>query len=379
MKAEICQDDQLSINELKHYARHLSLPNIGVAGQKKIKRSRVLCIGAGGLGAPLTLYLAAAGVGTIGIIDGDKVELSNLQRQILFQTDDQGQPKAEVAKRRLSALNPNIKVETYHHYLDENNVLDLFAKYDLIIDGSDNYLTRYLVNDAAFHTQKPLIYASVFQFEGQLTLFDATKNSPCYRCLYPAAPPANLVPNCAEGGVFGVLPGVMGVLQATEVIKYITGIGKPLMGRLLSYNALDMSFKEFIFQKNESCELCVHKRSFNQLSRPSQTCAVKTDINPISQISAEDLFQRQKKGEKITVLDVRQPYEYEIFNIGGMLIPLQELQNRIHELPKDNLIVVHCRTGIRSAKAVSLLKENGYVNVKNLTGGIIALAETEEY
>lgn len=361
----------LSQAELKRYSRHFALPNFGIEGQKKLKAARVLCVGAGGLGSPLMFYLAAAGVGTIGVIDPDHVETSNLHRQILYTENDKGQPKVAIAKKRLLVLNPHINIETYAEPLTKDNAISIIKKYDVVADGTDNFPTRFLVNDACVALNKPNVYASIFQFEGQLSVFNA-KNGPCYRCLYPSAPPNGLIPNCAEGGVLGVLPGIMGSLQATEVIKLITNIGESLIGRLLTLDALTMNFKSFAIEKNQYCELCSGKVDFYSIQRPEQICAANAiNEKSVAEITPEELQALRSVEEDFVLLDVRQPFEFEVSNLGGKLIPLAELSERLDELNPNKLIIVHCKAGVRGQKAVRLLQQQGF-NAKNLRGGILA-------
>lgn len=347
-------------DELKRYSRHISLPPIGSEGQKKLKAARVLCVGVGGLGSPCVLYLAASGVGTIGIIDSDKVALSDLNRQILYTDLDQGKLKVEVAKERLEALNPHIKIETYSESFSLENALSIIKKYDVVIDSSDNFSTRLLVNDTCVYSNMPNVSASVFQFEGQLSVFNGN-GGPCYRCLYPEASQSN-VQNCEEGGVLGVLPGVMGLLQATEVIKLILGVGDSLVGQLLTFNALTMQFQEFHFNKNTRCDLCNKKIDFDLISSTEN----------IIEISPEKFQELHNSETDFILLDVREPLEYEESNLGGKLIPLGELPERVNELNQEKLIIVHCKSGRRSRKAVKLLLEKGF-NAQNLQGGIMAV------
>jgi len=361
--------------ELQRYNRHFSLPNVGVEGQQRLRAAKVLCVGAGGLGSPLLLYLAAAGIGTLGIIDDDVIDTSNLQRQILYATADVGQKKTLCAKTKLQALNPHINIVTYDERLTVVNALEIISKYDIIADGSDNFATRYLVNDACFHLKKPNVYASIFQFEGQCSIFSAP-NGPCYRCLYDTPPPAGLVPNCAEGGVFGILPGLLGTLQATEVLKLILGIGDPLIGRLLTVDALTMRFGEFTLQRNPDCRLCTHQQPFT-LNNNIGVCQMNTtpSASSISAISVKELAELKKNNANFVLLDVREPYEYDICHINGKLIPLGELPQRLTELDKNSSIIIHCRSGGRSATACMLLQAAGFKDVRNLTGGILAWAK----
>jgi adenylyltransferase/sulfurtransferase len=370
---------RLSNEEVLRYSRHLIMPEVGVSGQKKLKAARVLMIGAGGLGSPLGLYLAAAGVGTIGIVDFDVVDLTNLQRQVLHSTQDVGKPKLTSAKETIFGINPNVNVETYETRLTSENALELFSKYDIIVDGTDNFPTRYLVNDACVILGKPNVYGSIFRFDGQVTVFDANQG-PCYRCLYAAPPPPGLVPSCAEGGVLGVLPGIIGSLQALETIKLIIGKGESLIGRLVIFDALKFSFRELKLRKNPDCPICGTHPTIHQLIDYEQFCgielpaAVDVNQNP-DEITVEQLKSRLDRGDDLFILDVREPHEYEIVNLGGHLIPLGELPEKVNELDLTQEIVVHCKMGGRSAKAVKFLKSSGFTRVKNLTGGIDAWAQ----
>ncbi|MBS0359372.1 MAG: molybdopterin-synthase adenylyltransferase MoeB [Proteobacteria bacterium] len=359
-------------DEQQRYARHFSLAEIGIEGQQRLKNAKVLCVGAGGLGSPLLLYLAAAGVGTIGIIDFDTLDLSNLQRQILYDVTQIGLPKTEAAKQRLLNLNPHIEIITYPERLTENNVLDIVREYDIVADGSDNFTTRYLVNDACFHLQKPNVQASIFQFSGQCSVF-TTVGGPCYRCLFPHPPTENFIPNCSETGVLGVLPGIMGSIQATEVIKLICGIGMPLVGRLLSFDALQMKFHELKLPLNPNCDLCIKKTAFEQLQRSSINCQLNQETNmEVKEITVQELHQWSDAKKKFFLLDVRNPDEFEAANLNGCLIPLKELPQRFNELNKEEEIVVHCKSGGRSRQAVEFLMQQGFSNVCNLQGGILA-------
>jgi sulfur-carrier protein adenylyltransferase/sulfurtransferase len=368
----------LTKSEFERYSRHLILPEVGLAGQKKLKAGSVLCIGAGGLGSPAALYLAAAGVGRIGIVDFDAVDASNLQRQILHSTPDVGRSKLQSAKDRLEALNPEIKIETFETRLTSANALDLFRGYDVILDGTDNFATRYLVNDACVLLGIPNAYGSIFRFEGQASVF-ATKDGPCYRCLYPEPPPPGLVPSCAEGGVLGVLPGVVGTIQATESIKLILGSGSTLVGRLLLYDAWGMRFRELKLRRDPSCPVCGDHPTITQLIDYEEFCGVNpapaTAGASVPETTVEELKARIDAQAPIFILDVREPHEYQIARIpGSTLIPLGQLGTRYGELPPASAgreIIVHCKSGVRSAKAVSLLKEHG-IEAKNLKGGILA-------
>ncbi|HVT49282.1 MAG TPA: molybdopterin-synthase adenylyltransferase MoeB [Vicinamibacterales bacterium] len=368
----------LTNDEVRRYSRHLIMPEVGVEGQRKLKAARVLCIGAGGLGSPASLYLAAAGVGTLGLVDFDTVDFSNLQRQILFSTNDVGRPKLRAASDRLQGLNPNIRVVRHETMLNSSNALEIFKDYDIIVDGADNFPTRYLVNDACVLLGKPNVYGSIFRFDGQISIF-ATKNGPCYRCLYPEPPPPGLVPSCAEGGVLGVLPGVVGTIQATEAIKLILGAGDPLIGRLLLFDALQMKFRTLKLQKDRECPVCGEHPTVTKLIDYEQFCGItpatraadKGDVDAAFETNVEDLKAHLDKGD-VWLLDVREPREFEIARIpGSTLIPLGELPKRLSEVPTDQDVIVHCKSGVRSAKAVNLLRENGYTRVKNLKGGIL--------
>ena len=370
----------LTADEIKRYSRHLIMPEVGVDGQKKLKAGSVLCIGAGGLGSPAAMYLAAAGVGRIGIVDFDVVDFSNLQRQLLHGTSDVGRSKLASAKDRLRDLNPHIEIDTYETTVTSDNALDLFKPYHVILDGTDNFPTRYLVNDACVLTGKPNAYGSIFRFEGQASVF-ATREGPCYRCLYPEPPPPGLVPSCAEGGVLGVLPGIIGVIQATEAIKLILGVGEPLIGRFLIYDALKMRFRELKLRKDPDCPVCGTHPTVTKLIDYEQFCGIRPEPAAAQQAGAAvsewettsvDLKTRVDAGDDVFILDVREPNEYQICRIpGSVLIPLGELPRRYAELPKDKDIVAHCKMGGRSAKAQEFLQSVGFKRVKNLKGGIL--------
>jgi adenylyltransferase/sulfurtransferase len=371
----------LNADEIKRYSRHLIMPEVGVDGQKKLKAGSVLCIGAGGLGSPAAMYLAAAGVGRIGIVDFDVVDFSNLQRQLLHGTSDVGRSKLASAKDRLRDLNPHIEIDTYETMVTSDNALDLFKPYDVILDGTDNFPTRYLVNDACVLAgNKPNAYGSIFRFEGQASVF-ATKEGPCYRCLYPEPPPPGLVPSCAEGGVLGVLPGIIGVIQATEAIKLILGVGEPLIGRFLIYDALKMRFRELKLRKDPDCPVCGTHPTVTKLIDYEQFCGIRPEPAAAPQTGAAvnvwettsvDLKKRVDAGDDVFILDVREPNEYQICRIpGSVLIPLGELPRRYAELPNDKDIVAHCKMGARSAKAQEFLQSVGFKRVKNLKGGIL--------
>ena len=377
-QAKIVEEPKLSRDEVLRYSRHLIMPEVGMDGQLKLKQARVLMIGAGGLGAPLGLYLAAAGVGHLGIVDFDTVDFTNLQRQVTFSTTDVGRPKAEAAKARLAAMNPTIEITIHETRLTSENALELFRDFDIIADGTDNFPTRYLVNDACVLTAKPNVYGSIFRFEGQASVF-ATKDGPCYRCLYPEPPPPGLVPSCAEGGVLGILPGLVGVMQATEVIKLILGVGEPLIGRLLLIDALGMKFRELKLRKNPECPVCGTHPTVTKLIDYNQFCGIRGEEKPVGagvpEIQVEELKRRLDAKEDLFVLDVREPHEYQICNIGGHLIPLNDLPNRVNELDSSREIVVHCKMGGLSAKAVAFLQQSGFTKVHNLAGGITAWSE----
>jgi molybdopterin/thiamine biosynthesis adenylyltransferase/rhodanese-related sulfurtransferase len=369
----------LSQEEIRRYSRHLIMPEVGIDGQRRLKASSVLCIGAGGLGSPAAMYLAAAGVGRIGIVDFDVVDFSNLQRQLLHGTPDVGRSKLASAKDRLKALNPHVEVDTYETSLSSDNALKLFEPYDVILDGTDNFPTRYLVNDACVISGKPNAYGSIFRFEGQASVF-ATKGGPCYRCLYPEPPPPGLVPSCAEGGVLGVLPGIIGVIQATETIKLMLGIGEPLIGRFLIYDALKMRFRELKLRRDPQCPVCGDNPTVTELIDYEQFCGMRPEP-PAQQVAASanqwettsvELKRRLDAGEKIFILDVREPNEYQINRIpGSTLIPLGELPRRYQEIDRDQEIVALCKMGGRSAKATDFLRSVGFTRVKNLRGGIL--------
>lgn len=366
---------KLTNDELQRYARHIIMPEIGMEGQQRLKAARVLCVGAGGLGSPLLLYLAAAGVGTIGIVDFDVVDASNLQRQVIHSTESVGTRKTSSAAARIAEANPHVTVKTFEDKLTSDNALRIFSEFDIIADGTDNFATRYLVNDACVLSSKLNVYASVFRFEGQATVFGA-KDGPCYRCLYPEPPPPGMVPSCAEGGVLGILPGLLGLIQATETIKLILGSGDSLVGRLLLVDALSMHFRELRIKKDPDCPVCGAHPTVNKLIDYDQFCGVRGEA-PISvpQIQPIELKRRLDNGDSVLVLDVREPHEYQIANLGGRLIPLGQLPDRLSEVERDREIVVHCKSGGRSAKACEILRNAGFTRVTNLAGGIDAWAE----
>ena len=369
---------QLNNDEIRRYSRHLILPEVGLAGQKKIKAASVLCIGAGGLGSPIAMYLAAAGIGKLGIVDFDTVDFSNLQRQILHTDADVGRPKAESAKETIHGINPNCEVVIHNTRISSENALDLIRPYDIVVDGTDNFPTRYLVNDACVLLGKPNVYGSIFRFEGQASVFHAPEG-PCYRCLYPEPPPPGLVPSCAEGGVLGVLPGIVGSLQALETIKLILGKGEPLIGRLLLFDALHLKFRELKLRKNPECPVCGEHPTITKLIDYEEFCGIRGEEHVpetnVPEISAIEVKQMMDANKPFVLVDVREPHEYEICNIpGAKLIPLGEVPKRMHELNSADQIVVHCRSGVRSAKAVEFLMQAGYRRIHNLSGGVLAWA-----
>ena len=366
----------LSREETRRYARHLVMPEVGPAGQEKLKGARVLLVGAGGLGSPAALYLAAAGVGTLGLVDFDVVDESNLQRQILFTTSDVGLPKLAAAARRLNDMNPNVRIVPFEEKLSSENALRIFEGFDVVADGTDNFPTRYLVNDACVLTGKPNVYASIFRFEGQASVFWAGKG-PCYRCLYPEPPPPGLVPSCAEGGVLGILPGLLGVLQATETVKLILGTGEPLVGRLLLVDALSMRFRELALKKNPDCVVCGRNPTVTKLVDYESFCAGPVVSSPpmfaarIPEMTVEELKQARDRGDAVVLVDVREPREFAISDLpGSVKIPLGTLPQSLDKVPQDKDVIVYCRTGGRSAQAVQFLLANGYTRAKNLVGGI---------
>src|ERR1041385_6692450 len=368
----------LNNEEILRYSRHLIMPEVGMEGQLKIKAAKVLCVGTGGLGSPLTLYLAAAGVGTLGIVDFDTVDYTNLQRQIVHSTADVGRKKLDSAADKLRAINPFVNIVKHETLLNSSNALEIFKDYDIIADGTDNFPTRYLVNDACVLTGKPNVYASIFRFEGQASIF-ALPEGPCYRCLYPEPPPPGLVPSCAEGGVLGILPGLLGVIQATEVIKLILKSGDPLVGRLLLVDALGMKFRELKLRKNPDCPVCGKHPTVTELIDYNEFCGIRgeeVEVAPTSgDIQVEELKKRLDRGDDLFILDVREPHEYQICNIKGHLIPLGDLPKRVNELDSSKEIVAHCRSGARSAKAANFLRQAGFKKVHNLAGGVLAWAD----
>ncbi|HEX4286485.1 MAG TPA: molybdopterin-synthase adenylyltransferase MoeB [Terracidiphilus sp.] len=372
---------ELTTDDLARYSRHLILPEVGMEGQRKLKAAKVLCVGTGGLGSPLAFYLAAAGIGTLGLVDFDVVDASNLQRQIIHSTKDIGRKKLDSAAEKLTALNPAMKIVKHETMLSSANALDILKDYDIVADGTDNFPTRYLVNDACVLLGKPNVYGSIFRFEGQASVF-ATKAGPCYRCLYPEPPPPGLVPSCAEGGVLGILPGLVGVIQATEVIKLILGNGLPLIGRLLLVDSLNMKFRELKLRRNHECPVCGDHPTVTELIDYENFCGIVPETaqeanlkNGIPQISVKELKQRLDAGEDVQLIDVREPYEYQIAQIGGKLIPQNDVANRLNEIDRDREVVVHCKSGGRSQRIAEFLKQAGYEKVANVAGGITAWSD----
>ncbi|MGD0225341.1 MAG: molybdopterin-synthase adenylyltransferase MoeB [Terriglobia bacterium] len=378
--ATMIQPAQLSKDEILRYSRHLIMPEVGMEGQLKLKQAKVLCIGAGGLGSPLALYLGAAGVGKLGLVDFDVVDFTNLQRQVIHGTSDVGRTKLQSARDTLQEINPNVEIETFETRLSSDNALDIFREYDIVADGTDNFPTRYLVNDACVLLGKPNVYASIFRFEGQASIFYA-EQGPCYRCLYPEPPPPGLVPSCAEGGVLGVLPGIMGCIQAMETIKLILGRGDSLIGRLLLFDALGMKFRELKLRKNPDCPICGTNRTITKLIDYEQFCGIRGEEHMpvqtgIPEITPAEVKEKMDAHEPFVLIDVREPHEYQICRIpGSKLIPLGEVPKRMNELDSADEIVVHCKSGMRSAKAVDLLMKSGFLKIHNLKGGILAWSD----
>jgi len=369
----------LSKDEILRYSRHLIMPEVGMDGQLKLKAAKVLCVGTGGLGSPLALYLAAAGIGKLGIVDFDVVDYTNLQRQVIHGTSDVGRPKLHSARETIQEINPNIEVSTYETRLTSENALDIIREYDIVADGTDNFPTRYLVNDACVLLGKPNVYGSIFRFEGQASVFYA-KEGPCYRCLYPEPPPPGLVPSCAEGGVLGVLPGIIGCIQALQTIKLILGKGQTLVGRLLLFDALNLKFRELKLRKNVECQMCGAEPTITELIDYEEFCGIRgeehvppTNVPEITPIDVKKMMDEQKP---FVLIDVREPHEYQICRIdGAKLIPLGEVARRMHELNSADDIVVHCRSGMRSAQAVEFLMKSGFRKIYNLKGGILAWSD----
>ncbi len=378
----VLQLESLTSNEVARYSRHLIMPEVGMDGQKRLKASKVLLIGAGGLGSPLGLYLAAAGVGRIGLVDFDVVDFSNLQRQILHGTQDVGRPKLESARDKIREINPEVQLDLYNERLSSANALSLFEPYDIVIDGTDNFPTRFLGYVACVLLIKPNVYGSIFRFDGQSSVF-APPEGPCYRCLYPEPPPPGEVPSCAEGGVLGILPGLVGCIQATEAVKLILGNGRPLIGRLLLYDALQMSFQEFKIRRNPKCPMCGDNPSITELIDYEQFCGIRGQetkaeemADSIPQITVKDLKARMDQGDCLVILDVRNPNEYDICKLpGSILMPLPDLPQRFSELDQSEEMVVHCRSGVRSMKAIQFLQQQGFTKLSNVEGGILAWSD----
>jgi adenylyltransferase/sulfurtransferase len=375
----------LSKDEILRYSRHLIVPEVGMEGQLKLKAAKVLLVGTGGLGAPLGLYLAAAGIGRIGLVDFDVVDFTNLQRQVIHFTKDVGRPKIDSAAEKMQALNPNVEIVKHEVALSSENALDIIKDYDLVVDGTDNFPTRYLVNDACVLLGKPNVYGSIFRFEGQATVF-AYEGGPCYRCLYPEPPPPGLVPSCAEGGVLGILPGTIGLIQATEAVKLILGIGEPLVGRLLLYDALGMRFRELKLRKNPECPICGDHRTITRLIDYYQFCGVPQHVPQEApkqetkvaedEIEVTEVKAKLDRGDDFVLIDVREPHEYQICNIpAAKLIPLGEVGKRLGELDPEADIVIHCKSGMRSARACGILRAAGFQHVRNMKGGILAWSD----
>jgi adenylyltransferase/sulfurtransferase len=373
---------ELTNDEILRYSRHLILPEVGLEGQRKLKNAKILMVGAGGLGAPLGLYLAAAGIGKIGIVDLDNVDVTNLQRQVIHGTKDVGRPKIDSAAESMLDINPFLEIEKFEVALTSENALDIIKGYDIVVDGTDNFPTRYLVNDACVLLNKPNCYGSIFRFEGQATVFHH-EGGPCYRCLYPEPPPPGLVPSCAEGGVLGILPGIIGVIQATEAVKIILGKGESLSGRLLLYDSLGMRFRELKLRRNPECPVCGDHPTVTKLidyqqfcGIPQQAAAEAAEQGKLPEITPLELKKKLDAGEDIFVLDVREPHEYDIARIEGTtLIPLGQVARRVGELDSTADIVIHCKSGMRSAKAQKILKDMGFSRVTNLAGGILRWAD----
>ena len=368
---------ELSAEEVKRYSRHLLMPEITLEGQRRLKAARILCIGAGGLGSPAMVYLGAAGVGTIGIVDFDRVDFSNLQRQILHGTSDVGRSKVESARDRLAQLNPGVAIELHEHRFSSENALDLVSRYDVVVDGSDNFPTRYLSNDVCVWARKPNIYGSVFRFDGQSTVFAPHLQGTCYRCLFPEPPEPGTVPNCAEAGVLGVLPGIIGMIQAIEAIKLIVGVGEPLIGRLLHFDALQMKFREFALRRDAECPVCGKSPTITAPIDYEAFCGAEASRPEaaIASVSVHDLKRKLATNGSVLLVDVREPFEYDIARIeGSRLVPLRELSASIEEIPRDKEVIVMCKSGARSAQAVEFLRQQGFDQVFNLDGGIDAWA-----
>jgi adenylyltransferase/sulfurtransferase len=362
-------------DEQLRYSRHMIMPEVGAEGQERLRAAKVLCIGAGGLGSPAALYLAAAGIGKLGLVDFDDVDLSNLQRQILHGTKDVGRKKLDSARDRLRDVNPTVEIKTHECRFTSENALEIVSNYDVVVDGSDNFPTRYLSNDVCVFAKKPNVYGSVFRFDGQTTVFAPHLGGPCYRCLFPEPPPPGSVPNCAQAGVLGVLPGIIGMLQAIETLKLILGIGEPLIGRLLHFDALKVKFRELNLRRDPQCPVCGENPTISSPIDYEQFCGVRDD-GGIPGITPHELKRRMDAGERFELIDVREPFEYEIAQIdGAKLIPLGEIAERLDELEREQPIIIHCHSGMRSAQAVQLLQERGFAKVYNLEGGIDAWSD----
>lgn len=381
MATEVQKGAALTQEEILRYSRHLIMPEVGMEGQLKLKQAKVLMVGTGGLGAPLGLYLAAAGVGKIGLVDFDVVDHTNLHRQVIHGTKDVGRKKLDSAADRMADINPNVELVKHEVALSSENALDVLKDYDIVIDGTDNFPTRYLVNDACVLLKKPNVYGSIFRFEGQATVF-ATEGGPCYRCLYPEPPPPGLVPSCAEGGVLGILPGMIGMIQATEAVKLIIGKGEPLVGRLLLYDALAMRFRELKLRRNPECPVCGDHPTITQLIDYHQFCGVPRQPEAPApglnegEIDPVEVKAKIDRGDNFVLIDVREPHEWQIGHIPqAKLIPLGELPKRVHELNPADEIVAHCKSGVRSAKAIEFLKQAGFRKLKNMKGGILAWSD----
>src|SRR5580698_547905 len=369
----------LSKDEVLRYSRHLIMPEVGMEGQLKLKNAKILLVGTGGLGAPLGLYLAAAGVGRIGLVDFDVVDFTNLQRQVIHGTKDVGRKKLDSAADRMADINPFVQIDKYEVALTSDNALEILAPYDIVIDGTDNFPTRYLVNDACVILKKPNVYGSIFRFEGQSTIF-SYPGGPCYRCLYPEPPPPGLVPSCAEGGVLGILPGTIGLIQATEAVKLILGVGESLVGRLMLYDALAMRFRELKLRRNPECPVCGDNPSIRELIDYHQFCGIPQHVPEpefvAGDITPKEVKERLDRGDKFQFIDVREPHEYQICSIPGTkLIPLGELPKRLNELDPNVELVAHCKSGVRSGKAIDLLKQSGFKKLRNMKGGILAWSD----
>jgi sulfur-carrier protein adenylyltransferase/sulfurtransferase len=377
----VSEEVTLNKDEILRYSRHLIMPEVGMEGQLKLKKASVLLVGTGGLGAPLGMYLAAAGIGRIGLVDFDVVDFTNLQRQVIHGTKDVGKKKLDSAIETMSDINPFVQLDRHEVALTSDNAFEIFRDYDIIVDGTDNFPTRYLVNDACVLLNKPNVYGSIFRFEGQATVF-AYEGGPCYRCLYPEPPPPGLVPSCAEGGVLGILPGVIGLIQATETVKLILGIGEPLVGRLMLYDALGMKFRELKLRKNPECPICGDHRTITALIDYQQFCGMPNVEAPAVAVEATgdidpvEVKAKLDRGDKFTLIDVREPHEFQICRIpGSTLIPLGELPKHLNELDLNGEFVMHCKSGVRSGKAVDLMKQSGFRKVRNMKGGILAWSD----